>query len=183
MGARCVIRVGGGVDDFEGFVRVVGPPMSRFAYLLCGDRAHAEDLMQAALWKAHRSWDRVAAADNPQAYFRQILLREYLSWRRRRWTSEVTASADLLESSSEPAHGPGFDDRVAESDAVRRLLAELPRKQRAVLVMRYFLDLPEERIASEVGCAQATVRSTAARGLQALREALTSSEEMSRELD
>jgi RNA polymerase sigma-70 factor (sigma-E family) len=171
-----------GVDDFEAFVRDTGPSMSRFAYLLCGDRHHGEDLMQLALWKAHRAWARVRVADDPNAYFRTILLREYLSWRRRRWTSEVAAPGELLE----PAGGSvtsRLADRVAETDAVRRMLATLPRKQRAVLVMRYFLDLPESQIAAELGCSGSTVRSTAARALAVLRDTAAALPEVSHELD
>lgn len=167
------------MDDFEAFVRNVGPAMSRFAFLLCGDRQHGEDLFQTALWKAHRSWERVRAAEEPATYFRKILLREYLSWRRRRWTTELVAPGELFDS-TDPSR---MDQQVVEADAVRRILSTLPRKQRAVLVMRYFLDLPEAEIAAELGCSGSTVRSTAARALDALRKQLADSPEVSLERD
>lgn len=170
------------MDDFEAFVRNVDWSMSRFAYLLCGDRNHAEDLVQAALWKAHRSWDRIQVVEHPNAYMRQIVLREYLSWRRRRWTSEVVAPHQLLDPIRDHSL-PDVAERVSEVDAVRRMLSRLPRKQRAVLVMRYFLDLPEEQIASELGCASSTVRSISSRALQAIRESLQLQEEVEHELD
>ena len=71
------------MDEFDGFVRAVAPSLAKFAYLLCGDRHTAEDLVQSSLLKAHRSWNRVQAASNREAYVRQITLREFLSWRRR----------------------------------------------------------------------------------------------------
>jgi RNA polymerase sigma factor (sigma-70 family) len=76
-----------------------------------------------------------------------------------------------------------MDQQVVEADAVRRILSNLPRKQRAVLVMRYFLDLPEAEIAAELGCSGSTVRSTAARALDALRKQLADSQEVSLERD
>ena len=170
------------MDDFEAFVRNLDWSMSRFAYLLCGDRGHAEDLVQVALWKAYQSWDRVRAVDYPNAYVRQILLREYLSWRRRRWTSEMVAPREVLD----PIHDrilADVGDGVSEVDAVRHMLASLPRKQRAVLVMRFFLDLPEDQIAAEIGCSCSSVRSISSRALEALRESLRLEEEVGRELD
>jgi RNA polymerase sigma-70 factor (sigma-E family) len=156
------------VDEFETFVRDVGPTLSRVAYLLTGDHAQAEDLTQVTLWKAHRSWGRILGADNRSAYLRRMMLNEHLSWRRRLWTTELVAPRHVLESASirsVPDHG----DAVAASDIVRRMLDQLPRRQRAVLVMRYYLDLPDDQIAAELGCTLSTVRSLAARALKSLR--------------
>lgn len=157
------------MDGFESFVRTHGPGLSKIAYLLCGDRAHAEDLVQVAFWKAHRAWERLESVEHPQAYMRQILMREYLSWRRRRWTTEFAAPGELL-TRDDHRQMADHSDRIAELDAVRRLLDSLPRKQRAVLVMRYYLDLADDDIAAELRCSRATVRSIASRALQSLRQ-------------
>ncbi len=165
------------MDEFEAFVRNVGPSLSRFAYLLTGDAMYAEDLMQVILWKSHRSWDRVRAVDHPEAYLRRILLNEYLSWRRRLWTTEVVSSRHVLESALDGSRADHVE-AVADTDAIRRMLKGLPRKQRAVLVMRYYLDLPDDQIAAELGCALSTVRSLSARALKSLRSDLGSREEV-----
>ena len=171
------------MDDFVGFARRQGPALSRLAFLLCGDQGHAEDLVQLALWKTYRSWGHIEQVDFPVAYVRQILVREYLSWRRRRWTTEVV-SMDLDQDSAHGSTGSDPADHVADADAVRHLLKSLPRKQRAVLVMRYYLDLPDAEIAESMGCSQNAVRSNAMRGLQKLRSSLPShSEEALRETD
>ena len=115
-----------------------------------------------------QAWDRVSSADNPEAYVRKILVREYLGWRRLKNTSEVPTDTPHL------LHGHASDgntaiDRVGETDAMWQLLAHLPRQQRAALVMRYYLDLPDDEIAPHLGCSAATVRSHLSRGLKTLR--------------
>ena len=156
------------MDDFDVFVRAHGPSLAGVAYLLCGHTQTAEDLVQNALAKAHKSWDRVSSADHPEAYVRKILVREYLGWRRLKNTSEVPTDTPHL------LHGHASDgntaiDRVGETDAMWQLLAHLPRQQRAALVMRYYLDLPDDEIAPHLGCSAATVRSHLSRGLKTLR--------------
>ena len=161
------------MEDFDSFVRANAPSLARFAYLLCGSSHTAEDLVQSTLLKVHQSWERVSSASSPVAYARRITVREYLSWRRRRSTSELVTDTDAL-----PTHlSPAIDDPahlVAETDAMWRNLQGLPRKQRTALVMRYYLDLPDREIAVLMGCSEATVRSHVSQGLRRLRLAVSS---------
>lgn len=152
--------------SFDELVQSDGPRLLRVAYMLSGDRHTAEDLMQATLASAYRHWDRVAAADSPPAYLRTMLVNEFLSWRRRRSSGELPS--DRIDDS--PTEGPA--DQQAEQDAAWRLLARLPRQQRAVLVLRYYEDLADDDIARVLGCTASTVRSNAARALAALRTAV-----------
>jgi len=156
-------------DGFDAFVAARGPALLRFAFLLCGDRHRAEDLVQSALAQAFRRWRTVVAADHPEAYVRRIVTRQYLSWRRLLSSGEVVA---------EPRDGPGRPGGVPQPDAAAdlaardaawRLLASLPRRQRAVLVLRFYEDLDDEAVARVLSCSASTVRSNAARGLAALR--------------
>ncbi len=155
------------MSDFDEFVNTRGPSLLRFAYLLSGDAHQAEDIVQEALARAHLRWTKIDRYDVPEAYVRKVVLRQYLSWRRRRSSSEIAVAA--------------VPDRVVRADEAQRivdrqqlgvLLAGLPRMQRAVLVLRYFEDRDDEDIARLLGCAPATVRSHAARGLHRLRAAM-----------
>lgn len=136
-----------------------GPALVRFAHALSGDRQLAEDLVQEVLVKAHPRWSRIT---EPEAYLRRALSRELISWRRRRSASEQPAEIP------EPA-GESEDAAVVEHDAVWRLLAGLPFRQRAVLVLRYWEALPDREIAELLRCSEGTVRSSAARAFAALR--------------
>jgi RNA polymerase sigma factor (sigma-70 family) len=101
-----------------------------------------------------------------------MVLNEFLSWRRVLKNRELPVA--------EPADLPSAEDigaRQAQRDATWQLLAQLPRQQRAVLVLRYYEDLPDDEIAAVLGCAPATVRSNAARGLATLRNNLPAEEE------
>jgi len=146
---------------FDQFVASRGPALLRFAYLLTGDRRLAEDLVQDALVKAYRRWSR-HPVEYAEAYVRRIIVNEYLSWRRLRSSSEVTGHI-------RPQVCHDAADAVAERDQVWRALADLPRRQRSVLVLRYYEDLSDADIAALLGCAEGTVRSLAARAFAALR--------------
>jgi RNA polymerase sigma-70 factor (sigma-E family) len=166
------VRVAG--ETFEGFVAARGPALLRLAVMLTGDAHAAQDLVQTALARALRHWAKVEAADAPEAYVRRIVLHEHLSWRRRRSNGEVVSDAAVAARSPsgvDPAGGDPAGPTVAR-DAAWRLLATLPRRQRAVLVLRYYDDLDDAAIAGLLGCGQSTVRSQAARGLAALRAAV-----------
>ncbi len=152
--------------SFDEYVTARSGTLLRFAYLICGDRHLAEDLVQEVLIKAHRRWDAIET-DNPDAYLRRAIVRTHVSWLRRRSSSEI-ATDTLREDST----GDGFDDAHASREAVWAMLAKLPRAQRAVLVLRYFEDLDDARIAELVGVSASTVRTHAHRGLATLRETL-----------
>jgi RNA polymerase sigma-70 factor (sigma-E family) len=148
-------------EDFAEFVRARTPPLLRAAYLLTGDQHLAEDLVQSALARTHRSWRR-AAAGNPEAYVRKTMYHLQVDrWRRRRFT-ESALTAEIT----------GDDDPGTAADArldLRRALLRLGPRQRAVLVLRYFDDLTEAETARVLNCAVGTVKSQAAKGLARLR--------------
>ncbi|SEG33782.1 RNA polymerase sigma-70 factor, sigma-E family [Nonomuraea solani] len=148
--------------DFERYVEQRSARLLRTAYLLCRDWATAEDLLQTALARAWLAWRRVGA--NPDPYVYRILTNTHASWWRRRWRGEV-ATGELPDSACPGDVAAEFGTR----DALRAALAALPAKQRAVIVLRYFEDLPDEAIAGIVGCSVATVRSQASRALAKLR--------------
>jgi RNA polymerase sigma-70 factor (sigma-E family) len=155
------------VQDFDDFVTGRSPALLRFAYLLTGDRHLAEDLTQEALVRAHRRWHAIVGEDGPEPYVRQVVLRQYLSWRRRRASTE----RPIAEPPDVPT-GADLADRVADADELWTALITLPRSQRAVVVLRYYEDLPDAEIARLLGCSASTVRVHAFHALQKLRVAL-----------
>ena len=150
--------------ELDEYVAARGKALLRTAYLLCGDRHLSEDLVQEVLAKVHRRRG-LADIEHLDAYLRSAVVRQFLSWRRRRSGNEA-----LLLPGREPAPQPGPADAHAERDAVWSELARLPRQQRAVLVLRYYEDLPDERIGELIGCTAATVRVHARRALATLRD-------------
>ncbi|GIG62697.1 hypothetical protein Lfu02_70690 [Longispora fulva] len=146
---------------FDEFVVGRSPRLLRLAYLLTGDHAHAEDLLQTALARSWSAWRRIA--EDPEPYVRRVLVNTYNSWWRRRWNAERPTGVlpDLVLASPQS----GVDDR----DAVWRALGRLPHQQRAVLVLRYFEDLTEAQIADALGVSAGAVKGYAAKGLAKLR--------------
>jgi RNA polymerase sigma-70 factor (sigma-E family) len=155
-------------DRFAAFVRARGDHHLRMAVLLTGDRPTAEDLVQASLLKLYQAWPRLDTSADPDAYLRQIIVNTRRSWWRALWRRE-TPTDGLPE---EIATDSDFADRHALGALVRQALARLPRQQRAVLVLRYFEDLPEAEVAGLLGCSAGTVKTHAHRGLRGLREQL-----------
>ena len=151
--------------SFEEFVAARSPDLLRTAILLTRDRGHAEDLLQTALVKAYRRWNRISA-DDPYPYVRRILVTSAASWWRLRTTQEIVSlpALDLT--------APDETDRLAERDQMTDALAELPPRMRAVLVLRYTEDLSEAATAELLGCSVSTVRSQTVRGLSRLRALL-----------
>ena len=150
-------------QQFEEFMASRWPGLVRLAFGLTGDRWLAEDLAQTALASAYASWWRVRAADDPDAYVRRILVNASKSrWRRRR-PAEQPAAASPEAAVADPT--ASVDDRSALLGA----LQELPQRQRAVVVLRYWEDLTDAQAAALLGCSASTVRSQAARALAKLR--------------
>ncbi|WP_017572799.1 SigE family RNA polymerase sigma factor [Nocardiopsis halotolerans] len=150
--------------EFDDYVLARGDALLRFAYVLCGDAHRAEDFVQEALVQCHRRWRRIERERGLDSYVRKAILRQFLSWRRRGAARDWPT--DRFEERG------GWDqhvEAVAERDTMHRLLAQLPRRQRAVLVLRYYEDLPDQRIAELLDCSAATVRVHAGRGLARLR--------------
>jgi RNA polymerase sigma-70 factor (sigma-E family) len=159
-------------ETFSAFVRERGEHFMRLAVLLAGSPVDAEDLLQASLVRLYQAWPRLDVTDAaPDAYLRKILVNIRRSWWRSRWRPESPVAA--VPEVADPARG-GSDlaDRYALGALVRAALAALPRQQRAVLVLRYFEDLPEASIAEILGCSAGTVKTHAHRGLRALRASL-----------
>ncbi|HWC44593.1 MAG TPA: SigE family RNA polymerase sigma factor [Casimicrobiaceae bacterium] len=150
--------------SLDEFVAARGDALVRFAYVLTGGDLHqAEDLVQSALAKVLGRWSRICAGGQPEAYLRRAVVTGYLSYRRRRSSTEVVTS-----SLPERAADDGFATADAQ-DAAWRLIAGLPKRQRAVLALRYLEDWPDEQIAAACQCSTGTVRSQASRALATLR--------------
>jgi len=155
--------------QFEEFVTARSAALFRTAVLLTGDRNEAQDLVQSALERACRHWDRVVAAQQPEAYVRRILVNSLKDrWRARRRIVEVSFD----DARPAPHAGPSPYRQVELRRAIVAALQRLPVGMRSVLVLRYFEDLSEAEIARVLDCSAGTVKSQAARGLARLREVL-----------
>ncbi|UMG94306.1 SigE family RNA polymerase sigma factor [Nocardioides sp. TF02-7] len=168
---------GGPVDarvDFDDFVAARSQALLRTAYLLTRDHGLAEDLLQTALSKAWFAWSRVDG--QPEAYVRKILVNTYASWWRRRWNGE--RPTDELP---EPAAADSTDSAGLRHD-LSEAVGRLPRRQRAVVVLRYFEDLSEAETAELLGCSRGTVKSQLSKALAKLRIDPALAEEQTGEL-
>lgn len=149
-----------GADGFDAFVSARGNALWRSAWLLTGDHQLAEDLVQTALTKSWRAFDRVGI-DSFEAYVRRVMFTTYVSWWRRKWRGE-RPTGDLPERA---LREPDTDDR----NDLLAALEGLPRGQRAVVVLRYFEDPTEAQAAAVLGISVGTVKSQCSRALTALR--------------
>jgi RNA polymerase sigma-70 factor (sigma-E family) len=147
---------------FAEFVTAKADSLQRTAYLLCGDWHRAEDLTQVTFTKLYRRWQRLTDLDALDGYARKVLVRAFLSERRLGWFRREHVTAEHVDV-PRPAAAP--EDRLVLLAA----LAKVPPGQRAVLVLRYWEDLSVEDTARLLDCSEGTVKSQAARGLQALR--------------
>lgn len=148
---------------FEKFVSQRQQPLLRLAMVLSGDGSHAEEIVQAVLVRAWERWDRIRSLDAPDAYVRRMVVNEFLSLRRR-WARLVPFDPRR--------HGEQVADHAnahADRDALVAELAKLPRRQRAVLALRYYDGLTDDQIADVLGCTAGTVRGYASRALATLR--------------
>ena len=138
--------------------------MLRTARLLARGDAHwAEDLVQIALTKLYVHWGKVRVSDGAARYADRILVNAFLDERRRLWRQRETNTAEIAD--PDPSPGPDQADRLT----VLAALAELPRRQRAAVVLRYFRDLDVATVADLMGCSEGTVKNQTARGIQQLR--------------
>ena len=155
-------------DGFEVFARRVLPDMLRYASALTGDPHLGADLVQEVMVRAQGRWGRIRRTDHPERYVKKMVTNEHLSFRRRWHTRSVVPVADETLQARTPATAdPSI--RVADHDGLRQRLADLPRRQRAVLVLRFYEDLDDAEIADLLGMTTGTVRSNASRALAALR--------------
>jgi RNA polymerase sigma-70 factor (sigma-E family) len=154
-------------DEFEAFYAARADHLRRTAYLLCGDWHLAEDLTQIAVTKLYRSWRRIERHDALDQYARRVLMRAFLDERRRPWRREFSTIPDdpVLDRTAPTAT---TDERML----LRTALLRIPKGRRAVLVLRFWVDLSVEQVADVLGCSIGTVKSQTARGLADLRAVL-----------
>ena len=150
--------------EFQEYVRANRPALMRFATVLTGRTWLAGDLVSDVLGRAFERWESIGAMAHPHAYVRRMVVNEYLSWRRR--FARVVHGADGHVPERAVADGT---EAHAERDAMIALLARLPRRQRAAIVLRYYVGLSDAEAASELGVGESTVRSSISRALGALR--------------
>lgn len=149
--------------DFAEFVTARSHALLRAAWLLTGDDGKAEDLLQVALARSWRHWRRIAAG-NPEGYVRRVLFTTYLSAWRRQWRGEIPSAFP-----PDRAGPHDLAEALAARDGVRRALAGLTRRQRAVVVLRYVEDRSVLETADLLGCSEGTVKTLAFRALATLR--------------
>jgi RNA polymerase sigma-70 factor (sigma-E family) len=149
--------------QFDGFVRRASPRLLRAAWLLVGDWAGAEDLVQTALERSWPKWAALPDDEQRQAYVHRVLTNAFLRGRRRRWTGEI-ATAELPE-----PLGPDEADEIAVRTGLVAAVRGLPPRQRAVVALRYLGDLTEAQTALAMGCSVGTVKRYHARAITALR--------------
>jgi RNA polymerase sigma-70 factor (sigma-E family) len=156
--------------EFREFMHARWPAMVRLAYGLTGDQGHAEDVAQAAFARAYASWARVRRSGDPDAYVRQIVINENRNrFRKRRVTERLTDSPPESVLIDMP-----WTDAIREYDERSALMTALQRlgpRQRAVIVLRYWMDLTEHETAAALNCSVGTVKSQASRARAALRQA------------
>lgn len=158
-------------EVFSDFVAARSPSLLRTAYLLVGDRGLAHDLLQEALTRTWASWGRIKEPHKAEAYARKALTHTAISWyRRRSWSSE--RPSELLPDSAVPGREDGLADGVAQQELLWQALQDLPPRQRAAVVCRFYDDLSEAETARVMGCAVGTVKSQVNAALTKLRAAL-----------
>ena len=156
-------------DRYAGFAEFVGArgtALMRTASLLTGDRGHAEDVLQEALTRAAVKWPSISRDGNPEPYVRQVLYSVAVDrwrWRNRR---APEALGEVPDRSSAIDHSADADRRIV----LRDVLSRLTKRQRQVLVLRFFEDLSEVRTAELMGCSVSTVKSQTRHALDRLRE-------------
>jgi RNA polymerase sigma-70 factor (sigma-E family) len=155
-------------DDFAAFYAARAGSLRNTAYLLCGDWHLAQDLTQITFTKMYRVWHRIERHDTLDQYSRRVLVRAFLDERRRPWRRESSTIPD----------SPAFDVAALDDEdrdarlLLRTALTRVPKRQRAALVLRFWMDLSVEQAAELLGCSTGTVKSQTSQGLANLRTVL-----------
>jgi RNA polymerase sigma-70 factor (sigma-E family) len=157
---------------FEEFVAVRLGALVRYATVVTWNAHLAEDVVQEVLIRAQARWSRIGSLEAPERYLQRMIVNEFLSWRRLR-AARVVQAGDALEGLLAPQADP--TGRFDERDAMIRLVATLPPRQRAVIALRFYEDLPVEEIADVLGCRTTTVRTHLDRAMATLRLAVPAS--------
>jgi RNA polymerase sigma-70 factor (sigma-E family) len=152
--------------QFDEFVEREFPALARLTYALTGDRQLAEEVLSDALLKVSARWRRASRAESPAAYARGVIVRGFMAHRSRLSTRRPvrTSDAPLPEATVSNA-----SDDMENRPQVQQLLTRLTPGQRAAIVLRYVLDLPEKEIAEALGCSPDTVRSHLSQAAATLR--------------
>jgi RNA polymerase sigma-70 factor (sigma-E family) len=153
-------------DDFVSYYNARAEHLRTTAYLLCGDWHLAQDLTQQTFTKLYRVWRRIERRDSLDQYARRVLLRTFLDERRRPWRREVPT--EIIEPTLPATQRDSPDDRVV----LKAALSRLAPRQRAVIVLRFWADLPVEQVAAVLDCSTGTVKSQTSDGLAHLRRVL-----------
>jgi RNA polymerase sigma-70 factor (sigma-E family) len=156
-------------DEYTEFVAVRLQELRRIAHMLCQDWHHADDLVQVTITRLYVHWHRVRVMDHPDSYARTILVREFLRQRRSGWARKVRLPGEIPDW---PDVGNDYDDVIV----VNAALADLPPRQRATLVLRFYCDQTVDHVAEVLGCSASTVKSQTSKGLGSLRLALLSAD-------
>lgn len=154
-----------GPDAFRDYVAGRSSRLLKTAWLLTGDWHLAEDLLQTALAKTSLAWHRIERWESVDAYVRRALVTTYATWWRRKWRGEAP-TVDLPES----VDARDAYNEIDLRESVRQALVQLPARQRAVVVLRYFEDLSEADTAAALGCSVGAVKSHSSRALARLRQ-------------
>lgn len=152
-------------EDFRSYVAARSPALLRTAYALTGNRADAEDLLQTALAKTYLSWGRIREREAVDGYVRRVMVNTSTSWWRRRRVDERPT-----DTVPERASGRDAAADVDLHDALWSAMADLPKRQRAMVVLRYYEDLSEAETAAVMGVSVGTVKSATSRALARLRD-------------
>ncbi|MDN3352475.1 SigE family RNA polymerase sigma factor [Actinomadura sp. DC4] len=151
--------------SFEEFAEARADALMRYAYVLTGDPHDAADLLQESLLRVRAAWPGIVNKREPEGYVRTTMSRLHISvWRGRR-------RERLMPEPPEQGYDDAALTRAEGDDGLWHALGGLPRKQRAVLVLRYYESLSDAEIADVLGISRGTVRSQASRALDKLRAA------------
>jgi RNA polymerase sigma-70 factor (sigma-E family) len=154
-------------EEFVAFVRAHGRALARTATLIAGDRVAGEDLLQTALAQTYARWRGKRDIVDLDQYVRVVLVRAHISWRRR-----LSSTERPLDVAPDDAASPDIADRMVDRGVLLGALRQLPPKQRATLVLRFFDDLSEADTAKALGCSPGSVKQHSTRGLAKLRDLL-----------
>ena len=153
--------------EFDAWVAARGPALLRLAYVLTGNAADAEDVVQDALSRALPRWDRIAGVEDVDAYVRRMVVNAHTSWWRKfRRRESPVAEVSPAGRVAGPDEGPQPD----ESGRLWTACQALPEAQRTAVVLRYYEELEYDEIAALTGVREGTVRSRVSRGIAVLRE-------------
>ena len=158
--------------EFTEYVSARQGWLRRVAYLLCGDWHRADDLVQSSITKLYAHWHRASRVDNVDGYARRTLVNTYLAEQRSGWARWTILHRYSGGDATDPEPGPAAAGDLDLGLDLRDALAQLPPRQRATVVLRYYCDLSVEQTAQLMGCSAGNVKSQSARGLANLRSLL-----------